>query len=49
MAGWHLLEKVIDKLGRHSTLTGKYWFLRSGFYLARIQKNIQKTKMDNIK
>ena len=27
MAGWHLLEKVIDKLGRHSTLTGKYWFL----------------------
>ena len=22
-----LLEKVIDKLGKHSTLTGKYWFL----------------------
>lgn len=25
MAGWHVVEKYLEEVGKHSTLIGKYW------------------------
>ena len=37
MAGWHVVEKYLEEVGKHSTLIGKYWItmflvLRKGYY-----------------
>ena len=38
MAGWHVVEKYLEEVGKHSTLIGKYWItmflvLRKGYYI----------------